>query len=505
MFAQRSLQPPERASNADGSDAAAVLDSGEAGGLAIRGAGLRGIGFVFATLLGAASAPLLIRHLGIIEFGRYTTVVSLVALVNGVTEGGISAVGTREYAQLAGSERDRLMRNLLGMRLVMITFGCLGAIAFAWLAGYGTRLVIGTAVASVGLFFTVLQTTYSIPLYATLVIGRQVVAETGRQLLFVALVAALVVAGAGVVWFLAASIPPAIALLLYTVYLVRGRMPLRPAFEISRWRRITRDTLPLALGSAVNTVYFRSVIIVMSLIATAHQVGLFAASYRVMEFLIGLPVLLVGTAFPVLARAASTDEKRLTYGAERLLDSGVLAGVGLVCVTVLGARPALLLIGGVATHGAVPVLQIQSIALFHAFLNTTFGLTLLAQRRNREVVGSSLTALLVVLIATFALVPALEARGAAIASVVAETVLSLLLIVFIRRDLPDLRYHGRNLPKVAAACLVGLALGALIPMPQIVRPVVFALAYVSILGLLGAIPGELQLALGRGLARLRHP
>ena len=49
---------------------------------------MRAGGYAVGTLLGLASAPLLIRHLGIDDFGRYVAVTSLVTIIAGFTEGG---------------------------------------------------------------------------------------------------------------------------------------------------------------------------------------------------------------------------------------------------------------------------------------------------------------------------------------------------------------------------------------------------------------------------------
>ena len=69
-----------------------LLDSPAAGGAAIRGGAVRAAGYGIITLLGLATAPFLVRHLGYIGFGRYTTVVSLIAVVATVTEAGLAAL-----------------------------------------------------------------------------------------------------------------------------------------------------------------------------------------------------------------------------------------------------------------------------------------------------------------------------------------------------------------------------------------------------------------------------
>ena len=60
-------------------------------------------------LLSLISAPLLIRHLGQVEYGHYITVLALVTIVGGLSEGGVNAIALRNYASHSGAERSRLM------------------------------------------------------------------------------------------------------------------------------------------------------------------------------------------------------------------------------------------------------------------------------------------------------------------------------------------------------------------------------------------------------------
>src|SRR4051812_12524386 len=103
-----------------------VLATPAAGPAALRGSVLRTGTYMFGIALSLASAPLLVRHLGIAEFGRYITVASLMNLVAGVTEGGVNAIALREYATLGAERRAATMRNLLGVRLALSTGGGAG-------------------------------------------------------------------------------------------------------------------------------------------------------------------------------------------------------------------------------------------------------------------------------------------------------------------------------------------------------------------------------------------
>ncbi len=80
-----------------------VLDTPEAGGGVIRGGALLSVTYVLGMLLTAVSVPFMTRALGVDEFGLFVTASSAVMIIAGVTEAGLSGIGTREYVVV---ERD---------------------------------------------------------------------------------------------------------------------------------------------------------------------------------------------------------------------------------------------------------------------------------------------------------------------------------------------------------------------------------------------------------------
>src|SRR5947207_10374471 len=122
-----------------------VLQSPEAGVLVVRGGAIRGVGYAIGIGLAAVASVFLLRYLGVADFGRYMTVVSLIAIVGGVTDAGLTAVGARDLARSPrGEPRQRLMANLVALRLVVTPLGVLAAVVVAFAAGYESTLVIGT-------------------------------------------------------------------------------------------------------------------------------------------------------------------------------------------------------------------------------------------------------------------------------------------------------------------------------------------------------------------------
>ncbi len=481
-----------------------LVASEAAGPAALRGSVLLGGGYAATIGLSLISAPLLIRHLGISDFGRYTTVLALVTVVNGLTDAGLMNIALREWASRRGEDRARFMRSLLGIRLELSAAGVVVGVLFALVAGYDSTLVVGTLVAGVGMIFTAVANLLTASLQGDLRFGWVTVINLVRQVVAVALLVALVLAGAGLLPLLASTSVAGIAALALAAVLVRGRMPLRPRVSDTQWWPLVRDTLPYAAAIAVNTFYFRITIVVMSLIATAEQTGYFATSFRVIEVLIGVPALAIGAAFPILSRSAHSDHDRFAYATARVVDLSVIAGVGLALGVALSAPWVVRVLAGPSGAPAGPVLQIQAIALAATFLTMACGFIFLALRRHTILLVANGGALLANIVLTLVLVKADEAQGGAIAAAVAETSLAIgLLIALLRADVSRIR-----VPALLIVVLAGLAgaapllVGGVHPL---VRTVAGLLIYVAVLAACKRIPPEIRHVFQRGPAESAEP
>jgi O-antigen/teichoic acid export membrane protein len=481
-----------------------LLDTPHAGPAAIRGGTVRVSGYLLGVLLSLVSVPLLIRHLGFSDYGRYVTVISLVTIVQGITDVGLGQIGVREFVTRTGQDRFRLMRNLMGVRFALTSVGVLLAIAFAALAGYGESVVLGTLLAGIGMVLTVVQGTLAVPLSAELRLGWVTALDLLRQVLSVAGIVILILAGAGLVAFLAIPVPVSLVVLAATVMLVFGAMPLRPSWERAEWTALLRAVLPFAAAIVIGTLYLRITVVLMSVLADSLQTGYYATSFAVISVLIAIPALTVGATLPVLARAARDDRERLAYVLQRLVDVTLILGVGLGLVLALGAGFIVHVLAGEHVEAAVVVLQIQSLAIVTQFVGAAWQYGLLALHRHRAILVVTSAGLVVSVCLTFGLVPALGAEGAAIAFVAAELVAAACSFAALRVAAPDLRFSLHVPARVLLALVVALAVALGAGVSSLVAAVTGCVIYFAMLMLMRAIPLELIQAL-RGWRRARRP
>ena len=453
-------------------------------------------GYLVGVLLTVLSAAVLFRYLGPDDAGKYVTVLAIVAIVGSMFDGGLHSLAIREASVRRGADRSEVIADLLGMRLVMGAAAIVLASAFAAVLGYEPSLVLGTALASVGLVLWSTHLILAAPLVAGLRLGWVTAIDLFRNAGAMVLMLAGVWAGLGLIAFLAVPIPVAVAAVVWTAVLVRRQISLAPSFRVDAWRALVRDVVPYALATAAGLLYFRVAVVLLSLISSEHETGLYSAAFRTVEVLLIVPQLAVSTVLPIFAHAASRDRDRLAYGVDRTFRAAAVFGGGLAVVLALGAPFAIAVVAGPDFGGAADMLRIQALGLGVALVTSVFTYALLSLRMHRELLFANLAALGVSVVLTLALGSAWGGVGAATATAIAELCLAGSAVWLLVRRHPALRPAWSFLCRVLAAGLVTAALG-LIPVPSVVLAVAGAVVYTVLALALRAVPEELLVELGR--------
>ena len=372
---------------ASGSDAPPrdVLAGSDVGFRVLRGGVQRTAGFLAVNVITAAGAVLLLRHLGVDDFGRYGTVLALLAVVQGISDAGLSLTGSRELSVRDDeAERRELLAHLLALRIVLTGAGVVVAIVFAAVAGYDSELVEGTALAGAGVFILSVQAAMLLPLVVELSNGRLTINEVLRPAVLVLCFVVLVIVDADLLAFFAAQLVAGAIVLAVTPALLQRRRMVAPRWTRERLRALAMTALPLAVSAVLSVLYFRILVILMSVLEDSPtEIGYFVTSSRITEIFLALPAILVGIVLPVLAVAARDDEGRLHFVTLRLTQVLGLLGTLIALVLCIGAEPIITILGGDQYAGAAPILQIQCLALVTIFISGAWTTTLVSMERTR--------------------------------------------------------------------------------------------------------------------------
>jgi O-antigen/teichoic acid export membrane protein len=481
-----------------------VLISAEAGGRVIRGSAWRSGAGLAGSAVGVATAALLLHHLGVAESGRYVTVISLLAVPVAVADVGLGVSGSRWLALCEAADRRRMIANILGQRLLVMPVGVLLAILFAALAGYPSRMVLGTVLAGTGFLIMALANALLLRLTVELRNAGLAFVDFLRQVVTFAGVALLVALGARLTPFFAIQVVVGLIVVALIPLLLGPGGFVLPRFDSEQQRLLALSAFPLAAALALGQVYFRLVIVLMSLISSPRQTGYFAGSLRAIEVPVSISILVAGVALPLLAAAARDDLPRLRYALAGLGEGAVIAGVLAVLVAIRAAEPVMVIIGGAAFRPAGAVLRIQVGVLMFNALYQIWTVGLLALGRQRQLILANLVGLVGLGAFAVALVPAFGAQGGAIASVLGDALLACLIYLRLRAGAGGVMVRIDFLARVALAAAVACA-ALLIPgLPDLVAAALMGGVFLGVGRLIGMLPDELLDALGpRGLLARR--
>ncbi len=473
-----------------------VLHTGAAGGRVIRGGVIRAAGFGVGILFGLGTSALLLRHLGVVDYGKYGVVAALLGLVLALSDGGLTTIGARELSVARdGEARTRTASTLMALRLVTTTGGVLIAIAFAAIA-YSSELTLGAALVGFSVVLISMQAMATVPLLVTLRIAPLTGFEILRHALTFVGVLVLVLAEAGLTWFFVLQIPIAALLLVLTLLYVRRTIKIGIRADRGDVVHLARETLPLAIASTTIVLYGGAMVIIVSLLANAYETGLFVTSSRIMEVVVGLPGLMIALALPILSVASATNHNRLRDAIQLMTELGLIVSTLIAVTLALSASSVIQLIGGAAFAEASPILQVQAFAIVGVFLSQTLQNALISLRRQQSLIFANAIALAAVIVFGVVLVERYDAIGGAIAIVAAEALLVLMLAITLHRNAPAVLPSMRFSWKIAI-CMAAAASMAFVPLPSgwlaaLGGGIVFSLIAIA----LRAVPAELVVALG---------
>jgi O-antigen/teichoic acid export membrane protein len=473
-----------------------VLDTGAAAGLLIRGAAGRTIGYVAGLAIGLLAVPLMIRELGVERYGYFITASSVVLLIYAVTEAGLTALGVREYATTGESERRFVLRNLLGLRLVLTIAGVTIASSVLAVTGANAAIVWGTLILGLGLLLTAAQQSYQVVLLGQLRLGLVMMLELLRQSTAAAATLVVVVAHGSLNAFFWASVLASGVITAATVAMLRREGTLRPSFALTKWKDLLRETLPFALSSAITLVYFRIAVVLMSYVATAEETGYYAAAFRIVEVVAIAPWLLISSAFPILARAVRDDRDRFSYAIQRIFEVSVILGPWMALSIGILAPFAVSVVAGPGFEPSIAVLRILGVAHMTGFLAVSGIYAMLSLKRYRALLIANSFALIIAIVGTAILGPRFGAQGAAVATVAADGTLAIACLVVLART-PGLRPRLAVVPKAALSLIAGLILALVLPVHPLVIFVFSSFAYFVVAQALRAIPTEVIQAFRR--------
>jgi O-antigen/teichoic acid export membrane protein len=186
-----------------------------------------------------------------------------------------------------------------------------------------------------------------------------------------------------------------------------------------------RDVLPLGAAVLISALYFRIDVYFIERWQGLEAVGGYNAVFRLVEAMRLLPAAVMAVTFPMLVQSTDTRLVRRIGGAL------AMAGVVLAVICALGSSLIVPLIYGTSYLYTAPTFAILALALPLFFLNYALTHQVIGWDGQRAYLVIAALALAANIAANVVLVPAQGMIGAAIATLVTESVVTAGCVVFL--------------------------------------------------------------------------
>ena len=374
------------------------------------------------------------RALGPEGFGVYSTIFAYLFLFTILADMGLYTLTVREISQNPESE-VRITSSMFTLRLFLVCMVAVLACLVAVFMPYNPLVKSGIIIGSFSMITTSLVQVLMGVFQKHLRLGRVAVAEVIARAMQLLIVFILVNQhSTGVLPYVWVAVAVGAAQLLLTVVFSRRLVPFRLLIDWDYWKRILVPAIPIALSLICTLIYFKIDTVMLSLMKSPADVGVYALGYKVLEIVIFFPAMYVGLVMPMLSQKANNppEFKIVMRSAFKVLFVGALLSS---VVLIAGARPIIHLVGGVEYGAGVAVLRILALAVAVIFFGNLGGNAIVALNVQKQGVWIYASGAVFNILANLVFIPRYSYYAAAWNTVATELLVTIGMFLLVRRAL----------------------------------------------------------------------
>lgn len=444
------------------------------------------IGKVLGTLIGLAIIGLMTRYLGQTGFGYYTTIVAYLQFFSVLVDFGLQ-MATAQMLSRPGADERKIIRNVFAFRFIT-AFIFLGlSVIVVWLMPYPPIIKTGATIASLSFFFIALQSILISIFQKNMDMGKVAIAEVwGRAVLLAGTWMAIQFDGGlqYIIWAVVIGSLSNFLLLLRSSFHYHD---IGFGFDKETWKLIWRTSWPLAITIALSLIYFRADTIILSLFRPQSEVGIYGATYKVLEILIQFPYLFLGLVLPLLTKFFVTSKTLFQAILQKSFEFLILLVVPMIAATVVLGEKIMVFVAGNEFALSGEILKILIFAAGLIYLGALFGYAVVACDLQKKMIKFYVVNAIISVPLYLIFIPLYSYFAAAIITVFTELVMTISAF-YVLRKYTQTSLNGAIIVKaVIAAIVMAFVLALLIGQNLITLVLIGLIIYLWVLYMLKGV------------------
>ena len=386
---------------------------------------------VIATILGLFTLALMTRYLGKTGFGEYTTIITFLSFFAIIADLGLTLVTVQMISDPAADEK-KVLNNLFTLRLVLaLIFLGVGPLS-VFLFPYNATIKIGVMFAAASFVFIALNQVLVGLFQKKLTMGKVAIAEVAGRVVLLGGVGLAIYTNSGLMAILWATVISSLINFLLQFIFAQKFVTIRLAKDWDIWKTALKKSWPLALTIAFNLIYLKTDTLILSLIKTQEEVGLYGSTYKIIDVLVTLPFMFAGVILPLLT--ANWIQKNYDYFKaifQKAYDFMVILALPIIIGTQFLAKDIMTLVAGPEFADAGQILRVLIIAASLIFISCLFSHIIIAIDRQRKIIGAYVFTSLTAVLGYLIFIPKYSYFGAAWMTIYSEAAILLFAIYYV--------------------------------------------------------------------------
>jgi O-antigen/teichoic acid export membrane protein len=409
-------------------------------------------GRIYHALLSLIAVGLIARYLKVERFGDYAFILAVCTIFMVITDMGIHRISIREMSRDLAKANDIFWASsFIKTLLSVITF--IGIALTINIMSNDKEVIHATYICAIAVIVFFLGDAFLANYISFERMGYAALShfvEGTTYLLFVVLFIWMNSGLSGIFWALLFSY---IARICFGIIVTHTNFfKLRFSLNPSLSRYLVKEGFPIGVNRILQKASVRIDTILIKLMRSRAEVGIYHGPYRIILTLVLIPQSITEALFPMISRLAAESKDSLSRALEKSFKFMLVMIIPLMMIMISFSNIIIRLVLGENFIQAVPVLQVFSIVWGIMFFNELF--TKFLNASNKQVLAAKAMAicLAVNVILDVILIYLFGYFGAVIATLLAETSLSIAAYLFISKTMGTISWK-KVLPKPLLAAL----------------------------------------------------
>ncbi|MFZ2225908.1 MAG: flippase [Candidatus Moraniibacteriota bacterium] len=389
---------------------------------------------VLSTVLALVSIGFITRYLGKDGFGDYATVLAFLAFFSAISDLGLYQFSTREISRPKANQNE-IMSNAFSMRVTFSLFVLLLASLLVYFLPYTPEVRWGIILVAASFIFSSSYQVLNGVFQKHLAMDRVAIAELLGKTLQLLMVILAIKLRLGFSWIMASLLFNMVLSFALIYFWSKKYLKLSWRFDFSYWKAFLRESYPIGIMAIVVFIYFKMDTILLSMLKSNVEVGIYNVAYKVLENITFFPAMIVGLIFPIIAEAIFVDKMRFRDISNKTFKVFVLLVFPLVIGAVFLSEGVVSLIGGAGFFESASVLRILVFALAAIFFSNFFNAILIAGNLQKKLMYILSFAAIFNVSANLIFIPYFSYLAAAVVSVATEVFVAVAAGILVYRKL----------------------------------------------------------------------